>query len=233
MRNPSCRLELRHRARGLAGDQDRRCDLALLQRLEGIGLPHVHFLRLDAEALENVARGKLRAGADVGEVHLLAREVGERADAAVRAHDQVHLFIEQLGDVDDLVVDRADLVGLLEIRQQVRLRDAEIDTLEEPHVLDVLPAALADHRQDAEFVAVVEHRRHVVRDRHVGGVGIARHDRDRVGIDALADAAELRLVRQRRAVALRMRRLLRALTAQSAARKRQKDFHGRASGLRR
>ena len=119
--------------------------------------------------------------------------------------DQVQLFIEELGDIDDLIVDRTDLIRALEIRQQIRLRDAEIDALEEAHVLDVLAAALPDYRQDAEFVAIVEHRGHVVRDGHIRRVGIARDDRDGIGVDALADAAELWLVRHRRTVALRVR----------------------------
>jgi len=145
----------------------------------------------------------MRARTDVGEVHALAGELLDRRDAAVGAHDEVHLLVEQLGDVDDLVVDRTDLVGALEVGQQVRLRDAEIDALEETHVLDVLPTALADDRQDAEVVAIVEHRREIVGDRHIGGVEIARDDGDRIGIDALAENAELRLVRHRPAGKLR------------------------------
>ena len=61
MRKPSLRLDLGHRGRGLAGDQDGGGDLALLERLERIGLAHVHFLGLDAEPLEDVAGRQLRA----------------------------------------------------------------------------------------------------------------------------------------------------------------------------
>jgi len=42
--------------------------------------------------------------------------------------------------------------------------DAEIDTLEKAHILDVLPAAFADHPAAREFVAVVEQRRQIIGD---------------------------------------------------------------------
>ena len=78
-----------------------------------------------------------------------------------------------------------------------RHRDPEVDPLEIADVADVLLAAAADDRQDAEVVAIVEHGRKIIGDRQPGGVDIARYDRDRIGIDPLAQGPELRLVRQR------------------------------------
>ena len=114
----------------------------------------------------------------------------------------MHLLVEQLGDVDELVVEAADFVVAPERVEQDRLGNSEVDSLEEAHVADVLPAALADDRQHAEIVAIVEHGREVVRDRQVGRIEIAGHDRDRVGVDALPDTAEIRLIGNRQAPGL-------------------------------
>ena len=56
------------------------------------------------------------------------------------------------------------------IRSNRRLGDAEVDSLEEAHVLDVLPATLADNRQNAEVIAIVEDGCHVIGDREIGRV---------------------------------------------------------------
>ena len=106
-----------------------------------------------------MSRVELGARADVAEIDALAFELLDRGDAGIRADDEMHLLVVELGDVDDLVVDIADLARAAEGIQQIRLRDAEIDALEEADVADVLAAALADDRQDAEIVAVIEHRR--------------------------------------------------------------------------
>ncbi len=84
----------------------------------------------------------------------------------------MHFFIEQLGHINDFVIDVADLVALPELIENDRLGDAEIDPFEEAHIADILPAALPDHRQDAEILAVVENGREVVRDRQISGVGM-------------------------------------------------------------
>jgi hypothetical protein len=130
----------------------------------------------------------LGAAADVAEIDLFSRELIERRDAGVGANDDVHLLVEQLGNVDDLVVDIADFAGAPEGVEQARLGDAEIDALEEADITDVLCTALADDRQDAELVAVIEDGRDVVGDRQIGGVDISRYDRDRVGIYPFTDA---------------------------------------------
>src|SRR5205823_1134776 len=105
---------------------------------------------------EDVARRQLRAAADVAEVDLLAGELIDRGDAGVGTHHEVHLLVEQLGDVDDLVVDQANLVGAAEGVEQVGLRDAKIDAFEKADILDVLSAALADDRQNAKLICIVE-----------------------------------------------------------------------------
>ncbi len=124
-------------------------------------------------------------------------------DTGVGAHDEVEFLVEQLCDVDDLVIDAAYLIAAARRAEQDRLRDAEIDALEEAHIAEVLPAALADHRQDTEFVAVVEHGRQIVGDRQIRGVEIARDDRDRIRVDALTDRAQIGLVGNRRPTTLR------------------------------
>ncbi len=156
--NPSDVFSFDGRTRRLARDQDGGGDLAALECLGAVRLAHVHFDRLNAETFEDVARRELSAGADVAEIDALAFELLDRGDAGIRTDDEMHLLVVELGDVDNLVVDVADLARAAEGVQQIRLRDAEIDALEEANVADVLAAAFADHRQDAEIVAVIEHR---------------------------------------------------------------------------
>ena len=81
-------------------------------------------------------------------------------------------LVEEARYVDDLVVDLADLVGPAEYAEQVGLRNADVDALEEADVADVLPAALADDRQHPQIVAIVENGRQVIGDREVGAVQI-------------------------------------------------------------
>ena len=80
----------------------------------------------------------------------------------------------------------AQLAGLLEIAHDVGLRDAQVDASEVQHIHHVLVAALADDRQHAQLVAVVEHGRHVVGEIEIGAVGIARDHRDGVLVELVA-----------------------------------------------
>jgi hypothetical protein len=68
----------------------------------------------------------------------------------------MHFLIEELGDVDDLVVDIAKLAACPELGQDRGHRDPKVDALEVAHVADVLLAAPPDHREDAEIVAAIE-----------------------------------------------------------------------------
>jgi hypothetical protein len=111
----------------------------------------------------------------------------DRGDAGIRPHHQMHLLIEQLGEIDDLVVDRADLAALAHAGEQARTGNGEIDALHEADVADVAAAARAHHRHDAQIVAVVEHEGQLVRDRQIGGTELARDDRDRIVVEALAE----------------------------------------------
>src|SRR3954464_5260922 len=103
----------------------------------------------------------------------------------------MHLFVEQLGDVDKSVADRAELVGATSGVEQDRLGDAEVDTFEKTDVADVLPAAFADNRENANVVAVAAPPRQVIRDRQVSRVDVARNDCDRIGIDPVAYRTEI------------------------------------------
>ncbi len=64
--------------------------------------------------------------------------------------------------------------------------EREIDALEIEQVEQVLRAALADDRQDAQLLAVVDHIGHVLDDAHIGAARRATEDADRVLIDQLA-----------------------------------------------
>ena len=87
------------------------------------------------------------------------------------------LFIEQLGDIDDLVDEiRAELAGLGVVLQHVGLGDAHVDAAHEQHVLDVLGDAAADDGQHAQIVAVVHHLGDVRGDGQVGLAWARGHD---------------------------------------------------------
>ena len=154
-------------------------------------------IRLDAEPLEHVAGGHFRRAAHIAEIDLLAVQLIQRRDAGIGAHQHVHFIVGKLGDVVDLVGNVAKLARAAEFAEHARDRNAEIDALEIANVADVLRAALADDRQDAEIVAVVENRRQVVGKREPSRVDIAGNDGDRVGVDLGAERAEIGLVRDR------------------------------------
>ena len=61
------------------------------------------------------------------------------------------------------------------------------------------PPPLPINGQYAKLIAVIEDGGQIVSDRQVRSVEIARDDRDRIGVEALAGGAEFGLVRQRRA----------------------------------
>ena len=58
--------------------------------------------------------------------------------------------------------------------------------LQVQHVHHVLVAALADDRQHAQLVAVVEHGRHVIGEIEIGAVRVAGDDRDGVLVELVA-----------------------------------------------
>ena len=107
-----------------------------------------------------------------------------RLDA--RTGEDVHLLVVEFGDVGKPVVDvGSEFTRLLQIGHDVGLRDAQVDASQVQHVHHVLIAALADDRQHAQIVAVVEHGRHVEGEIEIGAVGIAGDDRDRVLVELL------------------------------------------------
>ena len=131
-------------------------------------------------------RRELRAAADVAEVDLLAAEVLDPGDARPGKH--VHLLVVEPRHVGEPGVDvGAELARLLQVAHDVGLRDAEIDAAQMQDVHHVLVAALADHRQHAQLVAVVEHGRHVVGEIEIGAVRIARHHRHRVLVELVGE----------------------------------------------
>ena len=103
----------------------------------------------------------------------------------VGTHEDVHLLVEQLGDVGDLRLEvRPELAGAVEMLEQVGLGDAHIDAAQEHHVFDVLLWPFADHGQDAQIIAVVENLGEVLDDGKVGSARASGHDRHHVLVDA-------------------------------------------------
>ena len=116
-------------------------------------------LRLDAEPLEDEARGEVGAGARDLDVDLLARELADVGD--VLRGDDVHLVVREAGDVGDLILDPRDLALAADRLDRVGADEGEVDAAQVDEVAHILRRALADHRQDAELIAVVEHRHDV------------------------------------------------------------------------
>ena len=105
----------------------------------------------------------------------------------VVAHEDVHLLVEQLGDISDLVDEvRSELAGLREIFDDVGLGDAHVDAVQEHHVLDVLRGASADDGHDADSGDAAQHLGDVLDDRKVGAGRAAGHDRHHVLVHARA-----------------------------------------------
>ena len=104
----------------------------------------------------------------------------------------MHFLIIETRDVAHPVLDiLADFAGLVEVAQDVRLGDAHVDAAQIENVLHILPAALADHRQDAQVVAVVEHCGDVVGDAEIGAVRIAGDQRHGIGVKPVHERVAL------------------------------------------
>ncbi len=179
-------LQVRYQLSGLAGDVGRRRNLAGLKHFKSLALDDVDFFDLDSKALEDIAHGLARAAARLVNVHLAAVELLDRGDVA--AGDQMHFFVEQLGDVDDFVVILAErLVGAAKAVKHAQLGEADVHPFQVAHVANILRAADADDRQNPELVGVVEHGCHIIGDLQVGVIraGAAGNDRDGVFVDLL------------------------------------------------
>src|SRR5262249_41882869 len=190
------RLHCRERRDRLARDQDARCDVTGLQLFDRVGLPQIGFLHLDVEAAEDIARRQLRSAVDASEVHLLAGELLDRRYCGVGTDEDMHLLAEQPGDIDDPPVKGPKFIAASKRVEEVRLRDTEIDALEEAHISDVLPSILPHQGQDAEVFALVENRRKVMGNRQIGSVESAGDDGDGVGVQTFAKGAEVLFFRQ-------------------------------------
>src|SRR4249920_3573254 len=145
----------------------------------------MRFLHLDAEVVEQQAPGDGRAASRRSEIHELAIELFDVGH--IGAHHDVDLFIEELGDVDDLVDEvRAELAGLGVVLQHVGLGDPHVDATQEQYVLDVLGDPAADDGQHAQIVAVVHHLGDVRGDGEVGLAWARGHDGHNVFVQTRA-----------------------------------------------
>ena len=125
------------------------------------------------------------------EIHRLAFELMNVIHAG--ADEDMHLLVEQLGDVGDLVDEvRPELAGLGVVLQDIGLSDPHVDAAQEHHVLDVLLSPLAHHGQHAQSVTIVENVGDVLDDGQVGAARTSGHDRHHVLVHARAIALAFR-----------------------------------------
>ena len=113
-----------------------------------------HALDLDAEAVEDDAPGVVGGTADGIEADLLADQVLEGLDLG--PHIDVHVAEEHRDDVVHTLVDAGDLLHVLEIVEHVGVGNRKIDALQIDEISDVADGAIADDRQHAQIIAVVE-----------------------------------------------------------------------------
>src|SRR5207248_2259451 len=123
------------------------------------------------------------------EVHLAAAQLFERSD--IRAGHDMNFIVGNLRDVDELILEIAELAAAPKMAEDVADRESEIDLAQEANVTNVLDRTLADHRQDSQLVSVIEHRGEITavgREDEVWGSG---HERERVGIHALGNCPQV------------------------------------------
>ena len=106
------------------------------------------------EALEDDVAGVVGGAADGIEADLLADQVLEGLDLG--PHVDVHVAQEHRDDVVHALVDAGDLLDVLEVVENVGIGDGEVDALQIDEVGDVADGAVADDRQHAQIIAVVE-----------------------------------------------------------------------------
>src|SRR5206468_3392480 len=126
------RLELSDRTGRFAGRNEGRGDLPLCKLVECVGRPEVDFLDVDVEAGENVPSGHLAAAALGVEVHLAAAQLFERGD--VRAGHDMNFIVGNLRDIDELVLEIAELAAAPKMAEDVADRESEIDPAQEANV---------------------------------------------------------------------------------------------------
>ena len=97
----------------------------------------------------------------------------------------MHLFIVELGDVGELLLDVLREALPLQIVERVGPHDPEIDALQEQDVGDALHRAAADDRKDAQLVAVVEDGGEIGAELDIGAADGAGYQRHRVGVQGL------------------------------------------------
>ena len=101
----------------------------------------------------------------------------------------MHLLVEQLGDINELVADVLGKILAVEIGQRVLAHDAGVDALQQQDVGDRLHRAAAHHRQNPQSGAVVEHGGEIGADLGVGRAERAGHQAHRVGVELVGQIA--------------------------------------------
>ena len=171
----------------LALDRDDRVDLALAQHVHRQPRLLIDQMRPDAEPFEHVDRG--HEGGAVGQIdhHGLAVEVLHAADRLRRQN--VHLLVEHLGHVDELVADVLGEVLAVEIGQRVLAHDPGVHTPQQQNVGDRLDGAAAHDRQDPQAGAAVERRGEIRADLGIGTAERTGHQAHGIGVELVRQVA--------------------------------------------
>lgn len=185
-------LDLAEQGQRLAAHEHQRVDLAGAQAGERLGLGQCGHLDVEPELIEDDVRGHEGAAAFGAEIDLAAAQLVDRGEDVAR--EDVDLLVVQFGDVGDLILDAGiEILAPVEFKD-VRLDDRNVDAAQQQEILDVAHRALADHRQHAQVVAVVESVGEIRGDPDVGPCNATRDDPDGGLVDQIALTRDFRLL---------------------------------------
>nr|WP_244470901.1 hypothetical protein [Microvirga massiliensis] len=136
------------KGRWLWSQKDSRGNPALSHFLQGLILSHVNLRHLEAESPEKLACDVLNTAAVISEIDGLAGKIGELPDVLPR--DDMQLFVEELGDVDELALEISKLFALLKTGEHVLLCDPHVDARKRENIADVVNPSATDNREDTQ-----------------------------------------------------------------------------------
>ena len=181
---PLLAIDVLDQLQRLAAHEHQGVDLAGPQSLERDRLGMAGDLDVEAEILEDDARGHERAAALGAEVHPLSGQIVDGAMLGLGEH--VHFLVVQPGDVVDPVLDIGHQSGAFVEIEHVRLHDRDVDAAQEQQILDVAHRAFADDRQYPHLVPVIQGIGQVRRDPDIGARDPARNDTHNAAVHQVA-----------------------------------------------
>src|SRR5262249_15992409 len=121
---------------GLTSDIGQRGDLALAQLLERNFRIVIGPRDPDLQKIEQPGCGDLSARGAQIDINLLIGEICDAVDLLAR--EKMELFIVELGDVSDPIIDTGNQVLLPRIIEHIRLKNGDINAAQQLEISEVL-----------------------------------------------------------------------------------------------